>query len=304
MSFFKKHLIKAEKISYTYPVLEDTNSFDGEKKKDTSATERAAKALDDVDLEVETGQFICILGRNGSGKSTLARHLNALLVPDKGTVWVDGTDTRDEERIWNIRTSVGMVFQNPDNQIIASVVEEDIAFGPENMGVPSGKIRQEVNRALSDVGMSDYAKASPNRLSGGQKQRVAIAGILAMHPKCIVLDESTAMLDPRGRSEVMNTVRRLNREEGITVISITHYMDEALYADNVFVMSRGRVLIQGTPEEIFSRPDEIEQAGLKLPQICRLAYELREAGLDIPAGITGADELKEAILRIYNADKA
>lgn len=296
-----KNLIKAEKISYTYPVMEETEGYDGELKKDDEATAKAAKAIDDVSFEIERGQFICILGRNGSGKSTLARHLNALIVPDLGSVWVDGIDTKDEDQVWDIRSDVGMVFQNPDNQIIASVVEEDVAFGPENMGVPTEKIRADVDKALRGVRMEDYAKASPNRLSGGQKQRVAIAGILAMHPDCIVLDESTAMLDPRGRGEVMQTVRKLNKEDGITIISITHYMDEALYADRIFVMNKGKVVMEGKPKEIFSKTGELESIGLRLPQICRLAYELREAGLDIPEGITEAEELQQVILDIYNS---
>ena len=296
-----KNLIKAEKISYTYPVMEETEGYDGELKKDDEATAKAAKAIDDVSFEIERGQFICILGRNGSGKSTLARHLNALIVPDLGSVWVDGIDTKDEDQVWDIRSDVGMVFQNPDNQIIASVVEEDVAFGPENMGVPTEKIRADVDKALRGVRMEDYAKASPNRLSGGQKQRVAIAGILAMHPDCIVLDESTAMLDPRGRGEVMQTVRKLNKEDGITIISITHYMDEALYADRIFVMNKGKVVMEGKPKEIFSKTEELESIGLRLPQICRLAYELREAGLDIPEGITEAEELQQVILDIYNS---
>ena len=284
-------LIKSEKISYAYPLPETDEDAPKEERE-------PVKAIEDVDLEIEEGQFICILGRNGSGKSTFARHLNALLVPDEGTLWVDGMDTRDEGKVWDIRGTVGMVFQNPDNQIVASVVEEDVAFGPENMGVPSEQIVEEVEKSLADVGMSAYARSSPNRLSGGQKQRVAVAGILAMHPKCIVLDESTAMLDPKGRREVMATVDRLNRENGITIISITHYMDEALYADRIFVMDKGRMVMSGTPKEIFSRPDELKELGLRLPQISHLANELKRAGLDIPGGIVDKEELKDIILKL------
>ena len=281
-------LIKAEKISYTYPVIED---------EDGAQKEEPKKALEDVDIEIEAGQFICILGRNGSGKSTFARHLNALIVPDEGTVWIDKMKSSDEDKVWDIRSMVGMVFQNPDNQIIASVVDEDVAFGPENVGMPSENIVKEVKSSLESVGMSSYMKSSPNKLSGGQKQRVAIAGILAMHPKCIVLDESTAMLDPVGRKEVMETVTELNKKHGITVISITHYMDEALLADKIFVMAGGKVVMDGTPKEIFSRPEELNELGLRLPQISHLAYELKKAGLNIPAGIVDKDELKEAILK-------
>ena len=289
-------LIKAEKISYTYPILdEDTDPNAVSAELQGGGTEHK-NAIKDVSLEIEEGQFICILGSNGSGKSTFARHLNALLVPDEGTVWIDGMDSRDEDKIWDIRSMVGMVFQNPDNQIIASVVEEDVAFGPENTGVPSEQIQTDVKEALEKVGMEEYAKSSPNKLSGGQKQRTAIAGILAMHPKCIVLDESTSMLDPIGRREVMSTVHELNRQRGITIISITHYMDEALMADKVFVMSKGSVVMSGTPKEIFSRPGELDALGLKLPQISQLAYELKKAGLDIPDGIIDKEELKAALL--------
>ncbi|MGI6071654.1 MAG: energy-coupling factor transporter ATPase [Lachnospiraceae bacterium] len=289
-------LIKAEKISYTYPVASD-DVAEGEA---TSAP--ADRAIEDVELTIEAGEFICILGRNGSGKSTLARHLNALLLPDEGTLWIDGMDSRDEGKVWDIRSLVGMVFQNPDNQIIGSMVDEDVAFGPENIGMPSVDIRREVRLALEKVDMSEYAKASPNRLSGGQKQRTAIAGILAMHPRCIVLDESTSMLDPRGRREVMSTVKELNRNHGITVICITHYMDEALPADRIFVMNEGSIIMEGMPKDIFSRPDELEKIGLRLPQISQLAWELKKAGLDIPAGITTRKELKAAVLSLKDKD--
>ena len=278
--------IEAEKISYTYPLvaLEE-------------ATEAAEAAIEDVSISIEAGQFVCILGRNGSGKSTFARHLNALLTPDSGTLFIDGMDSRDEGKIWDIRSRVGMVFQNPDNQIIGTVVDEDVAFGPENMGVESGQIRRDVYEALERVGMEGYAKASPNNLSGGQKQRVAIAGILAMHPDCIVLDEATAMLDPRGRREVMASALELNRQ-GITIISITHYMDEAIEADRICVMDDGHVVMEGTPREIFSRPEELKRLGLRLPEVCELALKLRRAGLDIPEGIVTEKELEEAILNL------
>lgn len=286
-------LIKSEKISYSYPIVDEDFEEENEK-----APQKAEKAISEVSLEIEQGQFVCILGRNGSGKSTFARHLNALIVPDEGTLWIDGMKTTNEGDIWNIRSTVGMVFQNPDNQIVATVVDEDVAFGPENIGMPSKEIVTKVGESLQMAGMESFAKSSPNKLSGGQKQRVAIAGILAMNPKCIVLDESTAMLDPRGRKEVMSKVLQLNKEHGITVVSITHYMDEALYADKIFVMAKGKVVMEGTPKEIFSRPEEINKLGLRLPQISHLAYELKKAGLDIPDGIIFEDELKEAILKL------
>lgn len=283
-------IIRSDQISYSYPVFEDA---DQQEKKEQ--TEKKKKALDAVSLSVRPGQFICILGRNGSGKSTFAKHLNALLVPDEGTLWIDGMDTKDEAKLWEIRRSVGMVFQNPDNQIIGSIVDEEVAFGLENIGASSPEIRQGVFRALDEVDMRSFAKSSTNKLSGGQKQRIAVAGVLAMSPKCIVLDESTAMLDPKGRREVMDTVKKLNREKGITLISITHYMEEALEADQVFLMKKGQLVMQGTPKEIFSREEEIEELGLKLPQICELAKALREGGMNLPRGIITAEELKEAL---------
>ena len=291
--------IKAEKISYSYPVFEDTDEFENKKKTDEKPAvdpkARGEKALKEITLEVKQGQFLCILGRNGSGKSTFAKHLNALLLPTEGTVWVDDIDTKSEEQVWTIRKSVGMVFQNPDNQIIGSIVDEDVAFGLENLAVPSEQIQKDVTSALEGVGMSDYAKYSPNKLSGGQKQRVAVAGVLAMAPKCIVLDESTAMLDPRGRREVMETVKRLNKEMGITIISITHFMEETLDADYIYVMHKGKIALQGTPKEIFSRGTELYTLGLWFPQIYHLAYVLRQKGLDIPEDVIHADELKAAL---------
>ena len=286
--------IKVEEISYRYPTGEEEEPQVSEGKAEKvpeAAADSAPKALDGVSLEVEKGQFICILGSNGSGKSTLARHLNALLVPEEGTVWIGGMDTRKDEHLWDIRSRVGMVFQNPDNQMVASQVDEEIAFGPENIGIPSGEILHRVKEALEYVGMSGYEKSNPGYLSGGQKQRVAVAGILAMKPECIVLDESTAMLDPKGRKEIMETVLDLNRNHGITIICITHYMEEAVRADRIFVMDRGRVLLSGRPEEIFSRTGEISQAGLKLPIICRIAEMLRQRGMHIPADVITKEQL-------------
>ena len=255
----------------------------------------SVRAIDDVSLDVSPGQFIAVLGHNGSGKSTLAKHLNALLFPTGGTVCVDGMDTADPAHLWDIRQEAGMVFQNPDNQIIGQVVEEDVGFGPENMGVPTKEIWQRVDEALTTVGMQAYRKKSPNRLSGGQKQRVAIAGVIAMHPKCIIMDEPTAMLDPSGRYEVIRAARALNDVEGITILLITHYMEEAIYADHVFVMDEGRIALQGTPHEVFSQVDRMKELHLDVPQATLLADELRRAGLDLPAGILTKEELAKAL---------
>ncbi len=247
-------------------------------------------ALDDVSVEVAKGEFLVILGRNGSGKSTLARHMNALLVPHKGLVLVEGIDTSNGEHLWDIRHAVGMVFQNPDNQIVGTIVEEDVAFGPENLGVPPAEIRSRVDDALETVGISEYAKHAPHLLSGGQKQRVAIAGILAMKPHCIVLDEATAMLDPIGRREVMRVLSKLNREDGITVIHITHHMDEASAADRVVVMDNGRIVITGTPGEVFSNVERIKSIGLDVPQVTELFYELDKAGFSFPLDVLTVDQ--------------
>lgn len=257
------------------------------------------RALDDVDLDIREGEFVAILGRNGSGKSTLAKHMNGLLLPSEGTIWVGGMDTADEDKLWKIRQTAGMVFQNPDNQIIGSVVEEDVGFGPENLGVPTEEIWQRVERSLEEVGMIAYRKSSPNRLSGGQKQRVAIAGVMAMKPRCIILDEPTAMLDPNGRSEVIRTVRELNQLEGITVILITHYMEEAAHADRVVVMKHGCKMLEGTPREVFAQVDAIKDSGLDVPQVTELAYRLRKRGLDIPEGILSTQELTDALKAAY-----
>lgn len=256
------------------------------------------RAIDQVNLEVEEGQFIAVLGHNGSGKSTLAKHLNAILVPTEGTVWVDGTNTSDPNELWNVRQSAGMVFQNPDNQIIGTVVEEDVGFGPENLGVPTDEIWQRVEDSLKAVGMISYRHHSPNKLSGGQKQRVAIAGVIAMKPRCIVLDEPTAMLDPNGRKEVLRTVEELRKKEKVTVILITHYMEEVIDADKVFVMDHGHVVMEGTPREIFSQVDTLKKYRLDVPQVTILADELKKRGLDIPARILRKEELVEAICRL------
>ncbi len=256
-------------------------------------------ALDGVDLDVRQGEFVAVLGHNGSGKSTLARHLNVLLTPGSGTLWVDGKDVQDADNLWDIRQNTGMVFQNPDNQIIASVVEEDVAFGPENIGVPTQEIWKRVEKSLKSVGMIQYREHSPNRLSGGQKQRVAIAGVMAMEPKCIVLDEPTAMLDPNGRKEVLDAVEQLNREKGVTVILITHYMEEVTRADRIYVMDNGKVVMQGTPRAVFSQVDTLKSYRLDVPQITLLAYELKKAGLPVPDGMLNRQELVEALCRLY-----
>ena len=255
-------------------------------------------ALDHIDLDVQTGQFIAILGHNGSGKSTLAKHINALLAPTEGSLWVDGKDVTQEENILPVRKTAGMVFQNPDNQIIASVVEEDVGFGPENIGVPTDEIWQRVEESLKSVGMLQYRHHSPNKLSGGQKQRVAIAGVMAMEPKCIVLDEPTAMLDPNGRKEVLHAAHELNRKKGVTILLITHYMEEVVDADYVYVMDKGHVVMQGTPREIFSQVGTLKEHRLDVPQITLLADLLRQSGLDIPLGVLTREELVDAIMKI------
>ena len=260
--------------------------------------ESITTALDQVDLDVKDGQFIAILGHNGSGKSTLAKHINALLSPTEGSLWVDGMDVQEEENVIPVRRTAGMVFQNPDNQIIASVVEEDVGFGPENIGVPTDEIWERVAHSLEAVGMTKYRKHSPNKLSGGQKQRVAIAGVVAMEPKCIVFDEPTAMLDPNGRKEVIATAHELNRKKGVTILLITHYMEEVVDADYIYVMEKGQIVMQGTPREIFSRVEELKEHRLDVPQVTLVADELRKAGLDIPAGILTREELVDAIMRL------
>ncbi len=258
------------------------------------------RALDGVTLDIKQGEFIAVLGANGSGKSTFAKHLNALLTPSEGTLVIDGRNSSDLEELWKIRQTTGMVFQNPDNQIIANVVEEDVGFGPENIGIPTEEIWERVNESLDAVGMTKFRKYSPNQLSGGQKQRVAIAGVMAMKTKCIVLDESTAMLDPSGRKEVMETVLRLNKEEGITVILITHHMDEVVNADRVYVMYQGNVQMEGTPRELFTQVEQLKEYRLDVPQVTKLAYELRKEGINLPESILTVNELVEELQKIWN----
>ena len=280
-------MIKTDKLVFEYAKRDEEGNIIGK-----------SRAIDEVSLDIEPGQFIAILGHNGSGKSTLAKHMNALLVPSDGTMWVDGMDTKEDEHLWDVRQSAGMVFQNPDNQIIGTVVEEDVEFGPENLGVPTEEIWQRVEDSLKAVGMIEYRHHSPNKLSGGQKQRVAIAGVMAMRPKCIVLDEPTAMLDPNGRKEVLRSVMELRKREHITVILITHYMEEVVDADHVFVMDHGHVVMQGTPREIFSQVDTLKHYRLDVPQVTILADELRKRGLDIPAGVLKKEELVEILCRL------
>lgn len=283
--------IKAEKLKHKFVRRDEQGEI-----------EDVTLALDDVNIEVEEGQFIAVLGHNGSGKSTFAKHLNALLTPSEGTVWVDGKDTSKEENILDIRKEAGMIFQNPDNQIVAGVVEEDVAFGPENIGVPTEEIWERVGKSLEAVGMTAYRYHSPNRLSGGQKQRVAIAGVMAMKPECIVLDEPTAMLDPNGRKEVIRTVHELNRVEGITMVLITHYMEEVVDADRVIVMDDGHIVMDGTPKEIFSRVEELKQYRMDVPQVTELAWELKKKGIPLPDGILRKSELLDALVPLLKEE--
>ena len=277
-------IIKATKLVYEY--LKYNEAGEAQEKN---------RAIDELSLEIEPGQFIAVLGHNGSGKSTFAKHINGLLVPTEGTLWVDSMDTSKEGELWKIRQKAGMVFQNPDNQIIGSVVEEGVGFGPENLGVKTDDIWKRVDDSLEAVGMTAYRKHSPNKLSGGQKQRVAIAGVVAMKPRCIVLDEPTAMLDPNGRKEVLKTVRELNQQEKVTVILITHYMEEVVFADHVYVMDQGHLVMDGTPREIFSQVEKLKEYRLDVPQVTLLAHELKQAGLPLPDGILTIEELVDAI---------
>ena len=280
-------MIRAEKLVFEYDKRDEDGNVIGSR-----------RAIDGVDIDIPQGSFVAVLGHNGSGKSTLAKHMNAILVPTDGIMWVDGKDTKDLEKLWEIRQSAGMVFQNPDNQIIGTVVEEDVGFGPENLGVPTKEIWKRVEDSLRAVGMLDRRKDSPNKLSGGQKQRVAIAGVIAMEPKCIVLDEPTAMLDPNGRKEVIHAVEKLRREKNVTVILITHYMEEVVDADQVFVMDDGRIVMHGTPREIFRRVDELKKYRMDVPQVTMLADELIRRGVDLPKGILRREELVEALCRL------
>ena len=280
-------MIHAEQLIYEYDKRDDEGNVIG-----------FERAIDGIDIDIPQGSFVAILGHNGSGKSTLAKHMNAILVPTGGTMWVDGRDTKDPAQLWDVRQTAGMVFQNPDNQIIGTVVEEDVGFGPENLGVPTDEIWKRVEESLKAVGMLERRKDSPNKLSGGQKQRVAIAGVLAMEPKCIVLDEPTAMLDPNGRKEVIRAVEELRKKKQVTVILITHYMEEVIDADQVFVMDGGHIVMHGTPREIFSRVDELKTYRMDVPQVTMLAEELRRQGLDLPEGILRREELVEALCRL------
>ena len=280
-------MVKTDKLVFEYEKRDEEGNVIG-----------THRAVDEVNLDVKEGQFIAILGHNGSGKSTLAKHINAILVPTGGTMWVDGKDTKKPEELWNVRQSAGMVFQNPDNQIIGTVVEEDVGFGPENLGVPTDEIWERVEDSLKSVGMIEYRHHSPNKLSGGQKQRVAIAGVVAMEPKCIVLDEPTAMLDPVGRKEVLKTVKKLRKKKNVTVILITHYMEEVIDADKIYVMDHGHVVMEGTPREIFAQVDRLKEYRLDVPQVTILADTLRKMGLDIPEGSLRKEELVEAVCRL------
>ena len=280
-------MIRTEELTFDYERLDEEGNIESKK-----------RAVDHVNLHIRPGKFIAILGHNGSGKSTLAKHINAILTPTEGTLWVDGMDTKDDGKLWSIRQDAGMVFQNPDNQISGTVVEEDVGFGPENLGVPTDEIWTRVEESLSAVGMLKYRHHSPNKLSGGQKQRVAIAGVMAMHPRCIVLDEPTAMLDPNGRKEVIRTVRELNEKENITVILITHYMEEAISADRIIVMDDGKVVMEGKPKEVFSQVDRLKEYRLDVPQMTELAFELRKEGLALPEDILTIEEMVEALCRL------
>ncbi len=281
-------IIKAIKLTYDYIKRDEEGNPAG-----------AKRAVDHVDIDIESGEFVAVLGHNGSGKSTLAKHMNALLLPTEGTIFIENKDTSDEDNLWDVRRTAGMVFQNPDNQIIGTVVEEDVGFGPENIGVPTEEIWRRVEESLEAVGMTAYRYHSPNKLSGGQKQRVAIAGVMAMRPKCIVLDEPTAMLDPNGRKEVLRTVRELNRREHITVVLITHYMEEVIEADRVFVMDDGRIVMEGTPEEVFGRTEEMKSYRLDVPQVTELSWELKQDGLPLSDGILTIDKFVDEIMALY-----
>lgn len=281
-------IIQTENLVFEYVRRDEEGNVEG-----------FTRAVDDISLDMKQGDFIAILGHNGSGKSTFAKHLNATLYPTSGTVFVDGKDTRNREELWDIRKTAGMVFQNPDNQIIGQIVEEDVGFGPENLGVPTKEIWERVEESLKAVGMYEFRKYSPNKLSGGQKQRVSIAGVLAMHPKCIVLDEPTAMLDPKGRKEVIRALRALNQVEEITIILITHYMEEVIFANKVVVMDNGRIAMEGTPREIFSQVEMLKELRLDVPQVTLLAHELRKSGVRLPEGILTTEEFVKELTAVF-----
>lgn len=285
-------IIKATKLIFEYVRRDEQDHV-----------EEVKRAIDDVDVDIKKGDFVAILGHNGSGKSTFAKQINGILMPTGGTVLVSGMDTRDEDHIWDVRKTAGMVFQNPDNQIIGNVVEEDVGFGPENLGVPTDEIWRRVDESLEAVGMTAFRLQSPNKLSGGQKQRVAIAGVMAMKPQCIILDEPTAMLDPNGRKEVIRTVRELNKSQGVTVLLITHYMEEATWADRIIVMDDGKIVMDGKPREIFSKVRQLKECGLDVPQATELAYELKEAGMPLPEGILSREELVLELGKIFGCQK-
>lgn len=278
-------IVSFDKVSYEY-------------KDNTDNLDNGVKVLKDINLDIKKGEFLVVLGHNGSGKSTLAKHINALVLPTEGTVYVNGYNTVDDKHIWDIRSSAGMVFQNPDNQLVATIVEEDVAFGPENLGLPPDEIRKRVDESLKKVGMYEYRRHAPHLLSGGQKQRVAIAGILAMEPKCIVFDEPTAMLDPKGRKSVMEIIHEINRKHGITVVLITHYMDEAVQGDRVVVIDDGKVIMNGTPKEVFSDVNKMNEVGLDVPQVTQIAYELQKEGIDISTKILNVDEMVDALCQL------
>jgi len=280
-------IIKGQNLTYEYKIHNEEGQV-----------ESTYQAMRGVSLDVTKGEFVAILGHNGSGKSTLAKHINALLKPTEGTILIKGMDSKDDKHVWDIRQTAGMVFQNPDNQIIATIVEEDVAFGPENMGIESSQIRKNVDKALEAVEMTEYARHSPNKLSGGQKQRIAIAGVLAMKPECIILDEPTAMLDPSGRNEVLETVMQLNKDEGITIILITHFMEEAVLADRILVMSEGEVVLNGTPKEVFGNVDYMKSIGLSVPQVTEVASMLQKSGVNFKQTILTIDEMVEAICQL------
>ena len=288
----RNDMLQTENLTFEYIRRDEEGNVEG-----------ITTAVDHVNMEVHKGDFIAILGHNGSGKSTLAKHFNALLYPTEGTVWVDGMNTADDAHLWDIRQNAGMIFQNPDNQIIGQLVEEDVGFGPENMGVPTDEIWQRVEESLKAVDMYEYRKSSPNHLSGGQKQRVSIAGVIAMHPKCIIMDEPTAMLEPNGRKDVIRAAKALNQVENITIILITHYMEEVIDADHVIVMDQGHIEMQGTPREIFSQVGRLKELRLDVPQVTLLAHELQQKGLPIPDGVLTRKELVDVLTKLYTEKK-